>query len=414
MVTMNEAATNKIISEQAHETPANNVQLAGVSDSKNMNKAMIGDLLLKSKAITKAILQSALEIHKKRVAVQNETLAKTLVNLGSLKKDDLNMAMDECYHRTGRIGDYLVSKSFITEKQLKQTLEEQKKSGKRLGEQLISSGYITSGFFYNMLKQKLDATELCIFLVEKNMVTKEQLEKAKDINRKGYRLGEVLINEGYATDIAVKKIISTQHNIPFRRLNECFIPSEQKEILSKIIPKHLSKTFNVIPYNISGNNVDTAFSDIVFLEEIKDIERMSEYRFYCCLTLETDFTHLGKQLYDDTEIPKKRTPTKRTGNGKEFFSIIVADQDLEKDSVTGLFKNYIKARSFCGEETKYFNEEMFANFIIKNHAEIKKSKGFSSVEYSIIIQNGVSKILQTQKLDFDSYLCSQNEPTPHT
>ncbi|MEE9165192.1 MAG: hypothetical protein V3U15_02905, partial [Nitrospinota bacterium] len=145
---MEEATTNKIISEQVHKAQADNISLSRISNCKKMDRTMIGDLLLKSKTITKETLQCALEIHKKRVVFQNETLTSILVNLGFLKKDVLNMAMDECYHRTGKIGDYLVSKSFISKKQLKHALEEQKKSGKRLGEQLISSGYIASGLFY--------------------------------------------------------------------------------------------------------------------------------------------------------------------------------------------------------------------------------------------------------------------------
>lgn len=413
---MEEAETNKIISEEVHEAPANNVPLSQVSaNGKQADRTMIGDLLLKNKTITKDTLHRALEIHKRRVVAQNETLTSILVNLGFLKKDDLNAAMDECYHRMGKIGDYLVSKSFVSKKQLEHALEEQKKSGKRLGDQLISSGYIASGLFYSMLKQKLDAVVLCHFLIEKNLVTKEQIEKAKEINRKGYRLGEVLVNEGFTSDIAIKKIISAQHKIPFKRLNEWFISRDQKTILSKIIPKHISKTFNIVPYKVSDNKVDVVLGDVVFLEEIKDIERMSGYEFYCCLTVETDYKHLTKQLFNSTDVPGKSVrPTRGRGNAAKIFNIIIADPDVEKGSVTNLFKNYLKARISCGEETKDVHKEMFENFIVKNHEEIKKSKGFSSVEYSIIIQNGVSKILQTQKLDFDSYLCSQNEPTPHT
>lgn len=459
MDTIQEATTNEVKSEQVQDALSNNIPLQHVCDGKKKDRTMIGDLLLENKAITKEELQSALKIHKKRVIDHKKTLTGCLVNMGLLKKDVLNIAMDECYQRFGNIGEYLLLKSVISKEQLTNALEEQKKSGKMIGEQLISLGYIARGFFYSILNQRIDTDDLCDFLIEKNLVKEDQMVMAKNVNQKGYRLGEVLVKEGLVSDIAIKKIVSSQHNIPFKHLNEWFISGEQKKILSKIMSNDISKSICAIPYNITGDKVDLALSDIVFLDEIVDIERVCGYHFYCCLTTETDFEHLNRQLFDtiDTskrpvqfskktqdkksfneenysshflrsnaifireyyrvlieagfteeqailisgdegkiKFPGKPSGEKKRGNVTEFFSIVIANPDEEKDSVTSLFKNYIKARIVCGEEIKDVDKELFANFIIKNHEEIKKSQGFSSVKYSIIIQKGVSKVLQIQ------------------
>ncbi|WP_427339164.1 type II secretion system ATPase GspE [Caloranaerobacter sp. DY30410] len=111
-----------------------------------------------------------------------------------------------------RLGELLISAGKITEEQLKNALEEQKKTGKKLGELLVEKGYIKEGEIIEVLE---------------------------------YQLG-----------------------IPHMDLDKYFIDPE----VPKIIPEKLARRHTLIPIKKDGNKLIVAMADPLNIFAIDDIK----------------------------------------------------------------------------------------------------------------------------------------------
>lgn len=108
----------------------------------------IGDALLAKGLINDAQLQEALEIQKQEEG--RRKLGEIILAKGWVKPIDFFDVLT-AHFRKGRIGDLLVADGLITEAQLNEALEVQKKCGSRLGDIAISKGWIKPFQFYQAL-----------------------------------------------------------------------------------------------------------------------------------------------------------------------------------------------------------------------------------------------------------------------
>lgn len=427
------------------------------------NNDRLGDLLLQENLINDNQLSVAINTHSRKASNSRSSLINTLVQLGYIEKEELNKFMEEYYLREGVFGEFLAKKSIISTEQLAKAYEVHKKSGNTLGKDLISLGYIAEGLFYSLLRKEIQPYELANLLISKKIIAKEQLQRAESVSRWGYRLGEVMVNEGFITDKELKKVLSLQYNIPFKRFNNYKIIEDNKRVLTTAISEKFSRHYKVVPYFINGERIDVALSDVIFLEEIKKHEKTSRYKFHVCMALDKDLKLLQQDLYanirpqadqilknssnsantenkklsnekfvgeypseffrsyalftqsyfdalknagfseelaakivgEQTGVknPGKIPGQKRTKQITEYFSVIISNSQSEENSITLLFQNYIKSKTYCGENSNGINKEDFKEVIIQHAGKIRKLKRCDSIKCSIIIKNGATKIL---------------------
>ncbi|MDR0919100.1 MAG: Flp pilus assembly complex ATPase component TadA [Oscillospiraceae bacterium] len=113
------------------------------------------------------------------------------------------------------------------------------------------------------------------YLVENNLITQEQLDTVLQVQKEGLgkRFGEVLVDQGYMSEIRFAQALAAKFRIPFVDLAHIDLDAD---IVQKI-PENLAKKYNVIAINIQGRRLTVATDDpynFNILEEIKGITGM--------------------------------------------------------------------------------------------------------------------------------------------
>ena len=95
-------------------------------------------------------------------------------------------------------------------------------------------------------------------LLSENLITKEQLEKALEVQKKeGGRLGSILIKLGYVDEKKIAEFLSKQHNAPYVDLKSVKIDPK----VANLIPKDECRKFLVVPFDREGQTLKVAIAD---------------------------------------------------------------------------------------------------------------------------------------------------------
>ncbi len=193
------------------------------------HKRPIGQVLLDGGFVSPPDIDFALEEQKRT----RELLGQVLVRMKVLEPADINAVisvqalLDEAKNvvKTAAgvrlmLGEMLVQAGHITDKQLKQALAEQKKTGEKLGETLIRLGLLTSRQLECLLDFQMNQSVATPFssplrlgelLISTGVISREQLKDALlKQSGSGKKLGEVLVEEGYAKPTHIKRGVRLQ------------------------------------------------------------------------------------------------------------------------------------------------------------------------------------------------------------
>ena len=191
-------------------------------------KRQFGKILLDGKFVSQQTLNVALQEQKHT----KELLGQLLVRKGALKEKDIKLPLllqeylgslsDAVKTAAGdrqQIGELLVRSGHITPKQLNLAISEQKRAGGKLGEIFIRLGILTEKQLsalldYQFLQQFAINSSLRLgeLLVATNQLSREQLDRAlvkQNDSRK--RIGEILVDEGYIRPSAIKRGMRLQN-----------------------------------------------------------------------------------------------------------------------------------------------------------------------------------------------------------
>jgi type IV pilus assembly protein PilB len=114
---------------------------------------LLGDILLAEHLITWSQLEQALESQKGTRPYK--PIGQILVEQGALTQDKLKSILD-AFGKRSRLGEILVKSRAITREQLATAFEEQQRAGTRLGEALIGLNYVTEDTVRRALCTHLD------------------------------------------------------------------------------------------------------------------------------------------------------------------------------------------------------------------------------------------------------------------
>lgn len=118
------------------------------------SRAKVGELLLEQGIIDEDQLEHALSEHKRTGIL----LGKILIRLGMVDEETLSSILGQQIQlkTKKRLGELLVDRELITDKQLQDALAEQKRTGKKLGRTLIDKSLITEGKLIEILSAQLE------------------------------------------------------------------------------------------------------------------------------------------------------------------------------------------------------------------------------------------------------------------
>jgi hypothetical protein len=193
------------------------------------HKRPIGQVLLDGGFVSATDIDFALQEQKRT----RELLGQVLVRMKVLEPSDISAVisvqalLDEAKNvvKTAAgvhlmLGEMLVGAGHITEKQLQQALAEQKQTGEKLGETLIRLGLLTSRQLECLLDFQFNQSAAAPFtsplrlgelLISTGVISREQLKDALlKQSGSGKKLGEVLVEAGYAKPTHIKRGVRLQ------------------------------------------------------------------------------------------------------------------------------------------------------------------------------------------------------------
>jgi type IV pilus assembly protein PilB len=109
-------------------------------------------------------------------------------------------------------------------------------------------------------------------LVEKGLITKEQLDEAHTLHAdKGGSLSELLIQLGFVDERDLMIFLSTYLSIPPIKILNLKVPQE----ILKLIPKETAKKYMILPIGKIGNTLTVAVADPMNVLIFEDLERLT-------------------------------------------------------------------------------------------------------------------------------------------
>ncbi|NLI79657.1 MAG: type IV-A pilus assembly ATPase PilB [Candidatus Riflebacteria bacterium] len=105
-------------------------------------------------------------------------------------------------------------------------------------------------------------------LLQDGLITEEQLRQALELQKKhGKRLGTILVEMHLVTENEIAQVLSRQLRIPFVDLGNYLVDP----IIARLVPEHLARRHQLVPINKVGNKLTVAMVDPLNIIAIDDV-----------------------------------------------------------------------------------------------------------------------------------------------
>lgn len=131
-------------------------------------------------------------------------------------------------------------------------------------------------------------------LVERGIITRLQLEKALEIQKKeGGLIGEVLVKLGFATEESIAHCLSLQFGFPYLPLENYEV---SKEIV-RLIPKNVAAHYCLIAIDKIGNTLTIAIANPLNIQAIEDLEDLTHCEIQIFISTPSDIRKSIDKFY---------------------------------------------------------------------------------------------------------------------
>ena len=142
--------------------------------------------------------------------------------------------------------------------------------------------------------KRLVKKQLGELLIERGVITKEQLEKALRIQKeKSGLIGEVLVSEGFTKEEDIAQVLTVQYGFPYLPLQNYELNAE----IVKIIPENICKEHNIIAVDKIGETLTMAMSNPLNGKVIEEIENLTKCKVQVFVSTLTDIRNALKKLH---------------------------------------------------------------------------------------------------------------------
>ena len=116
----------------------------------------------------------------------------------------------------------------------------------------------------------IEDSQLNKFILDSSLVSKDDLDAAnKEAEKKGIRVGEVLVKKGKITEDNLRRMQAYVLGIPFVDLKTKKIPFETLSL----IPEPVARTHNIVAYKRNDDSLEVAMLDVQDLSAIDFIKK---------------------------------------------------------------------------------------------------------------------------------------------
>jgi len=170
------------------------------------------------------------------------------------------------------------------------------------------------------------------FLLEENLVTQEQLDKAlKDQEVHGGRLGTNLMKLGYITEKQLISILSKQYNVPGVDLSTMDI----EDGVLKLIPSNIATKYELIPLSRIGKTLTVAMVNPDDIFALEDIKFSTGFEVQPVVTTEISIRNALEKFYEGQDL--LQSVEKEMGAVEEEVEVVGAgDKEVDEDEMSDL------------------------------------------------------------------------------
>lgn len=170
--------------------------------------------------------------------------------------------------------------------------------------------------YYLLMERK----ELGQILIEKGLITQEQLEEAllKQTVEKKF-LGEILIENNFVTKEQILECLTEQKKADFVDLSK--VKGIKTEIIH-IIPENIARRYNILPVTFEDNRLVIAMSDPTDIIAIDTVRRIVEKRIKVVRAEKTQIQEYIEKYYRETaDLSRTTSELEETGTTEEVVDV---------------------------------------------------------------------------------------------
>jgi type IV pilus assembly protein PilB len=135
-------------------------------------------------------------------------------------------------------------------------------------------------------------------LVQKNLLSQEQLRRAKEEARtSGTRVGYQITKLGFVNEATVAGAVSTQYGVPTIELADFEVDPE----VIALIPEEVAQKHTILPVNRAGSTLIIAMSDPSNIFAIDDVKFLTGYNVEVVVAAEASIRRAIEQYYDQAQ-----------------------------------------------------------------------------------------------------------------
>ena len=179
-------------------------------------------------------------------------------------------------------------------------------------------------------------------LLEAGIITQEQLEDALEKNKTAHKkIGEMLVDLGYATEEAIGEGLATQLNIPFISLHGMKIEDDIIKLADgKLLRKHL-----MIPFEYKEGNVNiirVAMADPMDMRGIDDFSIITNLQVEPVIATTQDILVTLDKYYGDSEAQRVAEQYAKERESRKTKEEQAEDEDVANSPIVQLVKSMIE------------------------------------------------------------------------
>ena len=146
--------------------------------------------------------------------------------------------------------------------------------------------------------RRIISKQLGELLIERGILTQRQLEKALMVQReRGVLIGELIVELGFAKEEDIAQALTVQYGFPYLPLANYEISSE----IAAIIPARVARQYMLIPVDKIGNNVSVAMSNPLNVQAIEDLELLTGCNIQTFVSTSSDIKREIEKYYKGKE-----------------------------------------------------------------------------------------------------------------
>ena len=179
-------------------------------------------------------------------------------------------------------------------------------------------------------------------LLKANLITNDQLHQAlQEQKRSGERLGSLLVKLGFLAEEEILSCLSKQFGVPAIDLETFQIESSVLET----IPIKTAKKYTVIPISRVGGTLTLAMADPSDIFAIEDIKFMTNYNIEPVVAseraiaeaIETQYSQKPKKRATAVSSPKQEAPKKEESSSLDYKDFSFKEEDIDESGIDESF-----------------------------------------------------------------------------